>query len=160
MLAVVRWGSVMGYELVTEHFPFILNLLDGQATLEESNQFRAEMQEVLDRGNLFVQLVDLRYTIPESTEQRKLHSEFTNKNKDKIKSLSLGCAFVAPSVLLRTVLNFIMFFSPMPCQHKVVKDIPEAVKWLEGQLRKADMEIPESARPALAALEAKPDPRE
>ncbi len=149
----------MGYELITEHFPLILNVLDGKPSREESDQFREDMQNILDAGNRFGQLVDVRYSEPEEPAQRKLHSEFTNKNKDKIKSLSVGCAFVAPSVLLRTILNFIFFFSPLPVDHKVVKDVPEAVGWLEGQFQKGGLEFPASAGPALAALETRKDPR-
>ncbi len=149
----------MGYELVTDHFPLVLSLLDGKPTLEESNKFREDMQKVLDDGKKLGQIVDLRYSVPEEPEQRKLFSKFNDKIKDQVKALSVGCVFVAPSVLMRTILNFVMFFSPLSCEYKIVRDIPEAVAWLEGQFRKAGLEFPESARPALKELAAKTGPQ-
>ncbi len=144
----------MGFELVTTYLPLVVGRLDGKPTEAEANEFRAGMDSIMNRSERFGQLLDLRYSIPEEPEQRKLHSEWMDRNKDTLKALSVGAAFVATSLMVRMALNFIFFFSPMPAEHHVCKSIPDAVEWLEGQFKKEGLEFPEKARAYLKELEA------
>ncbi len=144
----------MGFELVTSYLPLVVGRLDGTPTEAEADAFRAGMDAILNRSKRFGQLLDLRHWSPEKPEQRKQHSEWTNRNREAIKELSVGAAFVVPSILARVALNFIFFFSPMPAEHKLFESIPDAVKWLEGQFKQEGLQFPEEARPYLKALEA------
>ena len=126
----------MGFELVTTYFPLVVGRLDGKPTEEEADAFRAGMDEILDQSQRFGQLLDLRSWSPETPEQRKRHSEWTNLNRERIGRLSVGAAFVVPSMLARVATAN---SRPLPeSESPVTRDkarscpVPEQCVWVQG----------------------------
>ncbi len=141
----------MAVRVDLNYFPLVLVSHEGVSTDDE---FEAHL-EVL-RGSLTSKDASRRVLVIDATHaglatpatQRKRQAEWMKENEAHIRRLTIGCAFVIPSSVIRGFLTAIFWIQPLPCPHVVTSTLEEAFVWSEKRLAESGLGFPLGARTA------------
>lgn len=89
-----------------------------------------------------VLLHDATLAYPITAKQRKRQADWMQQHSEKISQLTVGCAFVISSSLMRGVLTAIFWIHPLPCPQEVCATVPEALGWCTQKLEASGLRMP------------------
>ncbi len=132
------------------YLPLIRVSYDGLSTDAE---FEAHLETL--RASMMAKDATPRVLVIDATRsdatpptQRRRQAEWMQENAALIRRLTVGCAFVIPSPMVRGFLTAIFWIQPLPCPHAVCGTLEEALEWGEGKIRERDIAFPLGARTA------------
>jgi hypothetical protein len=79
-------------------------------------------------------VIDATRWLRSNAVQRKLHADWMAKNEEMMRTRTAGIAFAVDNALVRGGLTAVLWLSPLPCPHTVVKTAGETMKWARAQL--------------------------
>ncbi|HYO72184.1 MAG TPA: STAS/SEC14 domain-containing protein [Archangium sp.] len=101
----------------------------GVATPQQFEQYLAEMDACLRRGERFVCILDISRGGVPTPEQRQRQTSWLKENEQLLRQFELGVAFLVTSPLVRLALSTIFYFKPMPVPYLVTAQMPSALEW-------------------------------
>lgn len=114
-------------------FPIVLARPAGTATDADHLEFLAATGELLERRRAarqrFVLILDLSRAGPLNSLQRRRQVDWLSKYRPILEEISVGMAFVIPSLILRGVLTSMFWLVPPPTTHIIVVDLDQAIRW-------------------------------
>ncbi len=136
-----------------DYLPLIIEEYEGPTTDEDAVGHRKVVCDVLERGERYGVLYDLRYGSAMSQDQRRIDAQFIKDNRETLEDLVIGVAFVVPTALLRIAMNFLLFLAPLPMPYVSTRSVSEAMEWLEERFKEAGVAIPDGAAEYVRQLE-------
>lgn len=125
----------MGRYLVdSSTFPVVMVTFDGALSDEGFAEYLAELRHVLDRGSRYGVVFDATNAAVPSTSQRRMQADYIRSERERLKRMCVGAAFVIPNALVRGSLTAILWLQPLPYEHTVVASVSAAREWVQGRL--------------------------
>jgi hypothetical protein len=121
------------------HWPLIITRLQGAATDEQCEEYLARGTAYLQRGELYVSIIDMSQLAMPTAAQRQRQTEWLKEHEVLMRQHLLGCALIVTSPLIRLVLSTTFHIIPMPTPHVVVQGLAEAVQWTTARLAEAGL---------------------
>lgn len=138
----------MAIQIDQNFLPLIVIRYDGPTSDADFEAYletlRLSMSEPKAGPRVLLQDATLAYPI--TPKQRKRQADWMKEHAAQIARLTLGCAFVIPSSLMRGVLTAIFWIQPLPCPHEISGTIPEALAWCSEKLNERGLSLPPGAR--------------
>jgi hypothetical protein len=116
-LVVVHWPAIISDELITN-------------CLADLASYYGRRHAVLHDG------LPVRGMTP---QQRHLFTNHIQEHEDEVRQWVVASAAVAPSPLLRGLVNLIQWVTPSPCPFRAFRTLGEAEEWLLQALRRAGL---------------------
>jgi hypothetical protein len=117
-------------------WPLLVARFEGQPSLQQMQEYFAELLGHLRRAEKCVSILDTRDARMMTAEHRKQLMEFTKEYDALFRAQMLGCATVITSPVLQLVVRIALHFSSQPIPYFTTTSLPEAAKWaakcLEG----------------------------
>jgi hypothetical protein len=131
-----------------EFLPAIRVFHDGATTDEE---FAAYLETLLvsmngPKAGPRLLVIDATHSAATPATQRRLQADWMKQHAARIRDVTVGCAFIIPSGLVRGILTAILWIQPLPCPHEVVATLDEALAWGAQRLSERGLSIPVGAR--------------
>lgn len=144
------------YEIDLDSYPIVI--VNHWGTLTDA-QYAAYLQEMSDipqalrqkRGNNWifgdrmVLVYDGTHAQPPSANQRKMQADWIAANMDMVRAGTVGLAFVAPSFMLRGVIQAVFWLQPPLYDYVICGSLLEAYNWAEDKLDQSGVRRPERA---------------
>lgn len=123
--------------------PLIISRFSGRATDADYESFLAQGSAFLQRGERYVNVIDLsRLEVP-TAAQRWRQAEWLETHAELMQERLLGCALVITSPFLRMTLSVIHHVRPIPVPFVVVSDVASGVEWSVARLEEAGLAAPQ-----------------
>jgi hypothetical protein len=101
----------------------------GVATPQQFEDYLAEMDACLRRGEKFVCVLDIRQGGSPTQAQRQRQASWLKENDARMRQHELGVAFLVTSPIIRLALSAIFYFKPMPVPYVVTDQLSSAMEW-------------------------------
>ena len=125
--------------VIEKQGPLIITTFWGKATDAEYAAYLDEMTAIIERTRHQPQrqvvINDTTRWLNSNAVQRRMQADWMLKYDAEMRFKTAGVAFVITSSLVRAGLNAIFWFAPLPCPHKIVATLEEAVAWAEEALK-------------------------
>lgn len=133
--------------------PLIVIKYDGPTTDENFEAYLATLYQSMtaSKAGPRVLLQDATLAYPITARQRKRQADWMKEYSELIARMTLGCAFVIPSSLMRGVLTAIFWLQPLPCPHELSANMAEGLSWCEQKLATRGFTLPAAAQRFAAA---------
>jgi hypothetical protein len=122
------------------HWPLLISRFQGAATDEQYEEYLARGTAYLQRGELYVSIIDMGQLAMPTPSQRQRQTEWLKAHQVLMRERLLGCALIVPSPIIRLMLSAIFHIIPMPTPHVVIQDMAEGVKWATARLAEVGLE--------------------
>jgi hypothetical protein len=120
----------------THEWPLVRVTFDQTVDDEEFADYVRAQSEVLDRGEPYVMLLDVRTGGALNAAQRHAIAQFARRRHDDIARLCKLAVFVISNPIVRGVLTTVLWLQPLPCPHEVVASIEVAERLVERERRR------------------------
>ncbi len=116
----------------------------GHATDEQYKAHLDAMDAVVERnsrqmGKRWGVIIDATRWLRSNASQRKMHADWMKKHEQLMRQRTAGIAFAIDNTFVRGGLTAVLWLAPLPCPHTIVKDLAEALAWVEQQLGEASV---------------------
>jgi hypothetical protein len=130
-------------EVEDKVWPFVISVMPPELSVEFFERYFAKQQELLNRKERWVHLVDVRLVskLPDA-RVRAAVGDHTKRIEDLSARYNIGTATVIASPLVRGMLTAIHWIMPPPHPFSNVATPVEGIDWLRNCLQKADMHVP------------------
>jgi len=119
----------------TSEWPLVVLTFAGDPTVEAVRAHLKEIEdEVLSRGERFVQVVDLSRARRPNPAQRLAIAEHQALNETRYEELCLGEAYIVPTAELKGAMTGVFFAAKPAYDYVFVASMAEARSWAEDCL--------------------------
>jgi len=118
-------------------WPIAVCTLEGDLDETQLDAYVTEGTRLLERGEPYVVIIDVSRLGQASAYARARHKEWSDTNREKLRTRCLGSAFIMTSPLLRFITMTAMLVSPSPMPYAVCESVDEALEWAKGRLAAA-----------------------
>ena len=119
----------------TTEWPMVVLTFAGAPPVDSVRAHLAEIEdEVLSRGERFVQVVDLSRAVRPNPEQRLAIAEHQRANESRYEELCVGEAYVVPTAELMGAMTGVFFAAKPQYDYIFVATLPEALDWARNRL--------------------------
>jgi hypothetical protein len=116
------------------HWPITIFTTVGTLDDAQIDAYAAEGVRRLERREPYVVVFDLSEIGQVSGYARARYKQWTDQNRDALRTYCVGAAHVITSPLLRFITMMVMLVSPSPMPYAVCQSIDEAMAWAEKRL--------------------------
>ena len=115
-------------------WPLLVSRFSGVVTDEQFEEYLSRGAAYLQRGELYVSVLDMgRLQLP-TAAQRQRQLEWMRGKEKAMREQVLGCAFVLTSPVIRLALSTVFHIVPLPSPYVAVKDLVTGVLWAASRL--------------------------
>lgn len=119
----------------TSEWPLVVLTFAGDPPVEAVRAHLEEIEdEVLARGERFVQVVDLSHAVRPNPAQRLAIAEHQAANEAGYEELCIGEAYVVPTAELKGAMTGVFFAAKPAYDYVFVATLAEALDWARGCL--------------------------
>jgi hypothetical protein len=134
-----RGEKTMGaFQVDDSQWPLVRIVLDQKQTDADVDQFLADLGALLERGEAYVVLAEIRGHTTDFGHIKKL-ARWTLDNAGRTKEWVAGVALVIPSDTFRFMLSAFIAVAPMPCPFLSTTSPDEALTWLAEHAREREI---------------------
>ena len=130
----------MGIEVDESRWPLVVVRFRGKLEDRELSAYLNKLALNLKRAERARTKTAILFDAPDgvgtTAMQRKAQSDWIDANRLQASMWCAGYAFALPSAALRGVLQAILWLSPMPAPHTIVKTSAEGEAWLMARLER------------------------
>lgn len=120
-------------------WPLLISRFHGVATDSEYEAYLHRGTAYLQRGELYVSVLDMGRLVVPTAAQRQRQAEWLQAHDHLLREQFLGAALVITSPVLRLALSTILHLKPMPTPYVTVYDVPGGLKWAVARLEEAGL---------------------
>ena len=120
-------------------WPLLISRFHGAATDSEYEAYLAQGTAYLQRGELYVSVLEMGQLVVPTAAQRQRQAEWLQENDNLLREQFLGCALVITSPFVRLALSTIRHLRPMPMPYVTVYDVSGGLKWAVTRLEEAGL---------------------
>lgn len=120
-------------------WPLLISRFHGTATDSEYEAYLAQGTAYLQRGELYVSVLDMGRLVVPTAAQRQRQAEWLQEHDSLLREQFLGAALVITSPFLRLALSTVLHLKPMPMPYVTVYDVPGGLKWAVTRLVEAGL---------------------
>jgi hypothetical protein len=111
----------------------------GEATDAQYKAHLEAMDVVIERnrrqlGKRWAVIIDATRWLRSNANQRKLHADWMKRHEQMMRQRTAGVAFAIDNAFVRGGLTAVLWLAPLPCPHTIVRNLAEALSWVELQL--------------------------
>jgi hypothetical protein len=119
-------------------WPLLVVRFTGVPATAQVAAYLEQLTRYLERSEPYATLLDTReMTGTGPSEQRHLQVEWMKRHEARLEALSLGCAFVVTSPLVRLAVSVVFFLKPTRRPYLVTGNLPEAAAWTASILEQS-----------------------
>lgn len=115
-------------------FPKVMVRYVGAISDDAFRAHLADFSALLAGGKRYGVVFDATSAERPSAVQRRMQSDWIERNKSDIRAMCVGGAFAITSPFVRGAMQAILWVSPMPFEHVLFATVPEAEEWVDGAL--------------------------
>lgn len=120
-------------------WPLLISRFHGAATDSEYEDYLARGTVYLQRGELYVSVLDMGRLVVPTAVQRQRQAEWLQERDNLLREQFLGCALVITSPFVRLALSTVLHLKPMPMPYVAVYDVSAGLKWAATRLEEAGL---------------------
>lgn len=120
-------------------WPLLISRFQGAATDSEYEAYLAQGTAYLQRGELYVSILDMGRLVVPTAAQRQRQAEWLQAHDHLLREQFLGCALVIISPFVRLALSTVLHLRPMPMPYVTVYDVRGGLKWAVTRLEEAGL---------------------
>ncbi|PTL85172.1 hypothetical protein [Vitiosangium sp. GDMCC 1.1324] len=121
------------------HWPLLISRFRGAATDSEYEEYLARGTAYLQRGDLYVSVLDMGQLVMPTVAQRQRQAEWVLEHAALMRERLLGCALIITSPFVRLALSAVLHIRPLPTPYVTVHDLAGGVRWTAAQLESAGL---------------------
>jgi hypothetical protein len=122
--------------IITDHWPVVLHVSDGEATDAEVDAYIREATAILQRGEPHAVVMDASQVMQASPYARARKKAWLAEHEVLLRRHCVATAVVLRSPLLRFISSTLMLVRPFPTPYRVFDSVEEAVSWARRQLER------------------------
>jgi hypothetical protein len=120
-------------------WPLLISRVHGAATDSEYEAYLSQGTVYLQRGELYVSVLDMGRLVVPTAAQRQRQAEWLQEHDHLLREQFLGAALVITSPFIRLALSTVLHLKPMPTPYVTVYDVPRGLKWAVTRLEEAGL---------------------
>jgi hypothetical protein len=121
------------------HWPLLITRFQGAATDAQYEEYLTRGTAYLQRGELYVSIIDMGQLAMPTNAQRQRQTEWLKAHQVLLRERLLGCALIDTSPIIRLVLSAIFHVIPLPTSYVAIRDMAEGVRWTTARLAEAGL---------------------
>ena len=134
------------FTLDDRHWPLAIIAVKGLLRGEEFERYLRSYDVLLGRKEKYVLIFDALEGKTLELAEMRMHAEWIKNNTERLKTYSIGVAFMISSAIVRGALKAILWLQPMPQPYTIVPTFEDALRWAEMRAHAGGIELPESVQ--------------